>query len=164
MLHIGILSDTHGYLPEEVLHFFAGCDEVWHAGDIGNIEVLNKLQNNFKVVRAVYGNIDGQEIRKQYPNSTFFNCESLKVFMTHIGGYPRYYAVGIKEKLSELKPKIFVCGHSHILRVIYDKELDLLHINPGASGKEGIHVMQTAVKITIDGEKINQLQVWEKKK
>jgi len=164
VIKIGLLSDTHGKLPEEVISFFAGCDEVWHAGDIGHVGILNQLHNVSPVIRAVYGNIDGQEIRQQCKENLYFTCEHVTVFMTHIGGYPGRYAKGIKEKLQELQPTLFVCGHSHILRVMFDKQLNLLYINPGAAGKEGFHLMQTAVRFEIDGTEIHQLQVWEKKK
>lgn len=164
MTQIGILSDTHGVLPNEVLNFFEACDEIWHAGDIGNLYVLEQLSKRVKQVRAVYGNIDGQAIRQQCKESLFFTCEDVTVFMTHIGGYPGHYARGIKDKLQELRPKIFVCGHSHILRVMFDKQFDMLYINPGAAGKEGFHLMQTAIRFVIDGKEIRNLEVWEQKK
>ncbi|MGC8802288.1 MAG: metallophosphoesterase family protein [Bacteroidales bacterium] len=164
MIQIGLLSDTHGILPDEVLSFLTGCEEIWHAGDIGNLRILEILRGKSPVIRAVHGNIDGQEIRQQCKESEYFSCEDVLVFMTHIGGYPGRYARGIKDRLLELRPRIFVCGHSHILRVMYDPSLDILYINPGAAGKEGFHVMQTAVRFVIDGSDIRQLQVWEKKK
>lgn len=167
MKRIGLLSDTHSYLDERVLSAFSGCDEIWHAGDIGNPHVADTLAAT-KPFKAVYGNIDGQEIRKAYPQTAVFTCEQVKIVMTHIGGYPRRYAPGIKNVLKKEKPQLFICGHSHILKVIYDRELGLLHINPGAAGKEGFHRVRTLIRFSITGTRIHDLEVvemrrdWEK--
>jgi putative phosphoesterase len=160
MKRIGLLSDTHGLLDERIFEHFATCDEVWHCGDIGSLEVANKLLK-FKPLRAVWGNIDGYEIRTQFPQHNRFMCEGVKVWMTHIGGYPGKYDAAVRPDIYRQPPKLFVCGHSHILKVKYDKTLDLLHINPGAAGKYGFHLVQTLVRFEIDGEKIQQLEVIE---
>ena len=160
MTRIGLISDTHSYLDPKVCKYFKECDEIWHAGDIGNAEVTDQLET-FKPLRAVYGNIDGGILRKAFPQDLFFKCEEVPVFMTHIGGYPNRYAKGIIEKLKELKPKIFICGHSHILKVMYDKKYNLLHINPGAAGKSGFHKVKTVIRFTIDGKDIKDLEVVE---
>ncbi len=160
MKRIGLLSDTHGLLDERIFEHFATCDEVWHCGDIGSLEVVNKLIK-FKPFRAVWGNIDGYDIRNQFPQHNRFMCEGVKVWMTHIGGYPGKYDVAVRPEIYRQPPKLFVCGHSHILKVKYDKTLDLLHINPGAAGKYGFHMVQTLVRFEIDGEKIQQLEVIE---
>ena len=160
MKRIGLLSDTHGLLDERIFEHFATCDEVWHCGDIGSLEVANKLLK-FKPLRAVWGNIDGYEIRTQFPQHNRFMCEGVKVWMTHIGGYPGKYDTAVRPDIYRQPPKLFVCGHSHILKVKYDKTLDLLHINPGAAGKYGFHLVQTLVRFEIDGEKIQQLEVIE---
>ena len=158
MLHIGILSDTHGFLHPRVLEFFAGMDEIWHAGDMGNIFVARKLRE-LKPLRAVYGNIDGQDVRIEFPEVLVFQVEQVKVLMTHIGGYPGRYDSGVRQLIGQEKPKLFVCGHSHILKVMYDKKWELLHINPGAAGKYGMHKSITAVRFIIDGENMRDLEV-----
>lgn len=160
MKRIGLLSDTHGLLDERIFEHFATCDEVWHCGDIGSLEVVDKLLK-FKPLRAVWGNIDGYDIRNQFPQHNRFMCEGVKVWLTHIGGYPGKYDIAIRADIYRQPPKLFVCGHSHILKVKYDKTLDLLHINPGAAGKYGFHTVQTLVRFEIDGEKIQQLEVIE---
>ena len=162
MKKIGILSDTHGMLDERVFEHFALCDEVWHAGDIGSLEVLNKLQA-FKPLRAVWGNIDGHDIRILLPQHNRFMCEGVKVWLTHIGGYPGKYDALVRPEIFRQPPDLFVCGHSHILKVQYDKMLKLLHINPGAAGKYGFHKVQTLIRFVIDGEKIQNLEVIELK-
>ncbi|MCK5171044.1 MAG: metallophosphoesterase family protein [Bacteroidales bacterium] len=161
MKKIGLLSDTHGHVNEKIINFFKECDEIWHAGDIGNIETADKI-SKLKPLKAVYGNIDGQEVRIVYPKIQSFICESVQVLMTHIGGYPGKYEKGMNELIKNVKPDIFISGHSHILKVIYDKKNDLLHINPGAAGKSGLHKYQTAVRFVIDGKKIKDLEVFEK--
>ncbi len=161
MKRIGLLSDTHGHVDERIINFFKDCDELWHAGDIGNIETADKIAK-YKPLKAVYGNIDGHEVRIVYPKIQSFTCENVKVLMTHIGGYPGKYEKGMKELIKNEKPDIFISGHSHILKVIYDKKNELLHINPGASGKSGMHKYQTAVRFVIDGKKIKDLEVFEK--
>lgn len=161
MKKIGLLSDTHAYIGEKILKFFKDCDEIWHAGDIGNIETADKI-SKFKALKAVYGNIDGQDVRIVYPKIQSFTCEKVKVLMTHIGGYPGKYEKEMKDLIQKLKPNIFISGHSHILKVINDDKYNLLHINPGAAGKSGLHKFQTAVRFVIDGENIKDLEVFEK--
>lgn len=160
MTRIGLLSDTHGFLHPKVFSFFSECDEIWHAGDIGNIETADKLAE-FKPLRAVYGNIDGGVLRVSYKEVEIFNCENVKVFMTHIGGYPGRYAKGISQQLKEQKPKIFISGHSHILKVVNDSKKKILHINPGAAGKSGFHHKITFVRFVIDKERIYDFEVFE---
>lgn len=159
-MKIGLLSDTHAFLNTRIFDFFNECDEVWHAGDIGSIEIAKQLES-FKTFRAVYGNIDGHDIRIRYPLEQVFTCEEVKVYMTHIGGYPNRYAPGIKERLNETHPKLFISGHSHILKVMNDKELKILHINPGAAGKYGLHKKKTIVRFVIDKDRISNLEVIE---
>ena len=161
MKKIGLLSDTHTYLDDRVMDFFKDCDEIWHAGDIGNIETADKI-SKIKPFKAVYGNIDGQDVRVVYPKIQLFDCEKIKVLMTHIGGYPGKYYKDIKESISKLKPDLFISGHSHILKVMYDDRNELLHINPGEAGKSGLHKVQTAVRFVIDGKEIKDLEVFEK--
>ena len=161
MKKIGLLSDTHTYIDDKIMNFFNDCDEIWHAGDIGNIETVNKI-SSIKPLKAVYGNIDGQDIRVIYPKVQFFECENVKVLMTHIGGYPGRYYREVKQMIKKLKPNIFISGHSHILKVIYDKENELLHINPGAAGKSGFHKVITAVRFTVVGKDIKDLEIFEK--
>ena len=161
MKRIGLLSDTHGFISKKILEFFKECDEIWHAGDIGNIETAVVL-SDFKPLKAVYGNIDGTDVRIEYPNFQIFTCEDVKVLITHIGGYPGKYEKCIKEIIQKIKPNLFISGHSHILKVMYDKEYDLLHINPGAAGNSGLHKKQTAIRFIIEGKDIKDLEIWEK--
>ncbi len=149
MRRIGVLSDTHGVVPKQVYTFFKDCDELWHAGDMGR-GVYEEL-SQFKPLRAVYGNMDDYDLRYQVPGTNLFTCEGLKVLLTHIGGWPGHYPPAILKILQHDKPDIFVCGHSHILKVMYDHELNLLHINPGAAGRQGWHKVSTLVRFTIDG-------------
>ena len=160
MKQIGILSDTHGYLHPKLFDVFKNCDEIWHAGDIGNSETLNKLLA-FKPVRAVYGNIDGQTIRSSNPEVHSFYCEKLKVLMMHIGGYPGRYEKKAKLLIEKEKPGLFITGHSHILKVIPDHKYDLLHINPGAAGKFGLHLKITFIRLKVDGKDLSDLEVIE---
>ena len=160
MVKIGLLSDTHGYWDEKYLHYFSECDEIWHVGDIGSMEVVEKL-SAFKPLRAVYGNIDGQDIRRLYPQTLRFKVGGAEVLMKHIGGYPGKYSPGIKKLLRENQINLFIDGHSHILKVIYDNELNLLHINPGAAGKQGWHNKRTIIRFVIDQENIKDLEVIE---
>ncbi len=160
MKRIGILSDTHGHWDERLANFFAECDEIWHAGDIGNIETAESI-NSFKPLRAVYGNIDDHKVRAAYPKILRFSCEEVDVLITHIGGYPNHYDSQILSIIKNQPPKLFICGHSHILKVIYDKKYDLLHINPGASGKSGFHNLRTAIRLKIDGNGIKDLEILE---
>ena len=158
MKRIGILSDTHGCLHPKVIDFFSGMDEIWHAGDIGNIQTALKLSEKAPL-RAVYGNIDGHDVRLQFPEFLIFRIEQVKVFMIHIGGYPGRYATGIRQVLDQEKPLLFVCGHSHILKVMFDKNNKLLYINPGAAGKSGLHRSITAVRLIIEDSNLRDLEV-----
>lgn len=157
---IGLLSDTHGYLHPSIVDFFDKCDEIWHAGDIGDTEVIKKL-GKLCLVRAVYGNIDGLEIRKDYPDVQVFDCENVRTGMLHIGGYPGHYSPLAKQLIQAGKLKIFISGHSHILKVIYDKKYSMLHINPGAAGLYGFHQVITAIRFNIDGDQIKNLEIKE---
>lgn len=166
MTRIGLLSDTHGYLHPDIFEYFGKCDEIWHAGDIGDIEIAHRLKQ-FKPLRAVYGNVDGHEIRSGFCENLRFICEDKSVWITHIGGYPGKYDRSVRDEINRNPPGLFISGHSHILKVMYDKELDLLHINPGASGKFGIHKYLTVVRFNIDCNEIMNFEVirlGEKKK
>lgn len=160
MKRIGLLSDTHGWLDPVVIKHLKECDEIWHAGDIGGVEIADKLAE-ITTLRAVHGNIDGHDIRIDYPKHQRFFCEDVDVWITHIGGYPKNYDRNVKPEIFENTPQLFISGHSHILKVIFDKELNLLHVNPGASGIHGFHKVQTMVKFTIDAKEIKDLQVVE---
>ena len=160
MKRVGILSDTHGYWDERYLEYFEECDEIWHAGDIGSMEVADRLAG-FRPFRAVYGNIDGQEMRKFYPLINRFVIEGTDVMIKHIGGYPGNYDSSIRSTLFTCPPKLFISGHSHILKVKYDKTLGLLHINPGAAGIYGFHKVRTLVRFTIDNGNFSDLEVIE---
>jgi phosphoesterase, MJ0936 family len=160
MTKIGILSDTHGLLDKRIFTHFAECDEIWHCGDWGSFDVVNCLQV-FKPLRGVFGNIDSYEIRQIFPQHNRFTVENVSVWLTHIGGYPGKYAPEVQSEIFRNPPKLFVCGHSHILKVKYDKTLELLHINPGAAGKYGFHLVQTLIRLEIDGDKIQNLEVVE---
>ena len=162
MTRIGILSDTHGMLDDRILEHFANCDEVWHAGDWGSMDVVNKLRA-FKPLRGVWGNIDSHDIRSIFPQHNRFMGEGVKVWLTHIGGYPGKYDQLVRPDIFMQPPNLFVCGHSHILKVQNDRALKLLHINPGAAGKYGFHKVQTLVRFEIDGENIQNLEVIELK-
>ncbi len=163
MKRIGCLSDTHGYLNEKLFDFFSNCDEIWHAGDIGSTDVAVALEN-FRPLRAVYGNIDAPDIRGKFPLHQRFEFESVDVWITHIGGYPGRYDRNVKPLIYEKPPGLFICGHSHILRVMNDKKLDLLHINPGAAGRSGIHNVSTAVRFSIENGEISNLEILEMEK
>lgn len=154
------MSDTHSYLDETLLTHFQHCDEIWHAGDIGNPLVADRLEA-FKPFRAVFGNIDGQEIRRRYPENLRFECVGLDVLITHIGGYPGKYNQRVRPIIQSDPPGLFICGHSHILKVMHDKQLGILHLNPGASGKEGFHRMRTAMRFEIENGKVQKLEVIE---
>lgn len=160
MKRIGLLSDTHGYLDPKVLHYFKDCDEVWHAGDIGTLDVLEELEA-FKPTRAVYGNIDGTEIRAATAEDLIWDCERMQVLMTHIGGYPGRYNARVRDLLEKHQPGLYICGHSHILKVIPDKKRGLLHINPGAAGKHGFHKVKTIVRFAVHEGKIRDAEVIE---
>jgi putative phosphoesterase len=157
---IGLISDTHSYLDEAVFKHFDKCDEIWHAGDFGTIEIATRLQQS-KLLKGVYGNIDGAEIRSVFPEENMFMCEEVKVYMIHIGGHPAKYAKGVKDKILLHKPKLFISGHSHILKVIYDEKLQCLHINPGAAGKQGWHKVRTLIRFSVDQSNIKDCEVIE---
>ena len=160
MKKIGLISDTHGFLDDSVFKHFENCDEIWHAGDFGTLDLAVKLRA-FKPLRGVYGNIDGQDIRSQYPEHLRFNCEELNVWMTHIGGYPGKYSPGIREEIYRNPPGLFISGHSHILKVIFDKKISCLHLNPGAAGKQGWQKVRTLLRFSISVKKIHNLDVIE---
>jgi putative phosphoesterase len=160
MTRIGLLSDTHHYLDETIFKHFEKCDEIWHAGDFGTIAVAEKLRE-FRPLRAVYGNIDGQDIRTEYPQKLEWVCEDVKVYMTHIGGYPPKYNPTVKKDLFASRPQLFVCGHSHILKVIYDEKLQCLHMNPGAAGNQGWHTLRTIIRFVIDANEMKQCEIIE---
>jgi len=171
---IGLISDTHSYLDQAVFEHFKNCNEVWHIGDFGNIELVNDLKfglkNNFSltgetvnntILRGVYGNIDGQEIRKEFPEQLVFKCEGVKVMLRHIGGYPPNYNPATKKEMDIHKPQLFISGHSHILKIMYDDKINCLHINPGAAGKHGWHKVRTIVRFVIDGKEMKDAEVIE---
>jgi len=160
MKRIGLISDTHGFLDEAVFKHFESCDEIWHAGDFGNIELANKLAA-FKPLKGVYGNIDGQDIRTVYPEKLRWTCEDVPVFMTHIGGYPPKYNPAVKKELTDNPPRLFICGHSHILKVMFDEKLQCLHMNPGAAGLQGWHKVRTIIRFVVDGANMRDCEVIE---
>ena len=159
-MKILLLSDTHSYIDDRILEYAKNADEIWHAGDFGNLEVIDELKKA-GTLRGVFGNIDEVKIRAEFPEINIFECEKVKVVMIHIGGYPNKYAPRVKQILKEEKPQIFISGHSHILKVMCDKELEILHLNPGAAGKHGWHKMRTMLRFEINGEKIENLEVVE---
>lgn len=161
MKRIGILSDTHSYWDDRFALHFADCDEIWHAGDVGYIDVIERLKGVAPVVRAVRGNIDHGVVARSCPELLIFRVEDVNVLLTHIGGYPGRYSPGMARLLAENGIRLFVCGHSHILKVMYDSKLELLHINPGAAGQQGWHKQRTLVKVTIDGDSMKDLEVIE---
>ncbi len=160
MKRIGLLSDTHGYWDERYLKYFAECDEVWHAGDIGSLEVAQRFQE-FSMFRAVSGNVDGGDILRMFPKTLRWNCEGADVLMTHIGGYPGRYAPQVRGLLLASPPKLFISGHSHILKVQYDHALRLLHVNPGAAGLQGWQQVRSLVRFTVDKGTLSDLEVVE---
>ena len=160
MKKILLLSDTHSFLDPRILGYAKEVDEIWHAGDIGNLEVIDTLQK-LKPLRAVHGNIDNALIRQEFPKDLHFQLEGVSVFMTHIGARPTRYAKGIAEKLTDVKPQLFICGHSHTLKVDYDKKKELIYINPGAAGKHGFHKKQTLIKFELAKGKAQNLIVIE---
>jgi putative phosphoesterase len=160
MKRIGLLSDTHGYLDKGVIKHLSECDEVWHAGDIGNIGVTDYLEK-WKPLRAVWGNIDGHLHRAHFSRDEVFEIEGVKVVITHIAGYPGRYNPEARELIRAHRPKLFICGHSHILKVQFDKQNQMLHMNPGAAGVHGFHQVKTVLRFVIDGEKITDLEVVE---
>jgi putative phosphoesterase len=159
-MRIGLLSDTHSFLDPKLATHFADCDEIWHAGDIGELAVVEELEH-WKPLRAVYGNIDDASIRQRFPEDLFFTVAGLPVFMTHIGSYPGGYKTRVRKLLDELQPRLYICGHSHILKVMPDPKRELLHINPGACGQHGFHKIRTAVRFRIVAGEIQELEVIE---
>ena len=160
MKKILLLSDTHSHIDETILKYVNLADEVWHAGDIGDLKVTDELKK-YKPLRAVYGNIDDDKARMEFPLNNRFMCEGVDVWITHIGGYPGKYNQAIKEEIKQNPPKLFICGHSHILKVQFDKSLNLLHMNPGACGIYGFHQLRTMLRFEINGEKIQSLEIIE---
>jgi putative phosphoesterase len=160
MTKIGLVSDTHNYLDEAIFRHFENCNEIWHAGDFGSEVIAEKLRA-FKPLKGVYGNIDGYDIRSVYPEKLVWTCEDVKVYMTHIGGHPGKYAPGVKQELIQNNSRLFISGHSHILKIIYDDKINCLHINPGAAGNQGWHKIKTIVRFAIDGSNIKDCEVIE---
>ncbi|MFI3288542.1 MAG: metallophosphoesterase family protein [Rikenellaceae bacterium] len=162
MKRIALISDTHGTFDNALKEFARECDEIWHAGDLGGsaLDVADQIAA-YKPLRCVWGNVDGSHMRLSYQKFESFECEGVRVLMTHIGGYPKRYTPEAKAKIESLRPKIFISGHSHILKVIYDPKYDMLHINPGAAGNFGFHKVRTAIRFTIDGSDIRDLEVGE---
>nr|WP_294946002.1 metallophosphoesterase family protein [uncultured Mucilaginibacter sp.] len=160
MTRIGLISDTHSYLDDAVFKHFDGCDEIWHAGDFGNIELADQLAA-FKPFKGVYGNIDGADIRQVYPEHLRFKCEEVDVWMTHIGGYPDKYSPIVRKEIYLNPPQLFISGHSHILKVVFDKKINCLHLNPGAAGKQGWQKVRTLMRFSITADKIHGLDVIE---
>ena len=157
-----MISDTHGFLDEAVAEHFVNCDEIWHAGDFGNIDIADKLVHSTdKKLRGVYGNIDGGDIRTVYPEKLFFTCEQVNVFIQHIGGYPGRYAPGVKDEIIKNNIDLFISGHSHILKIMFDDKVNCLHMNPGAAGKQGWHKVKTLIRFVIDGKEMKTCEVIE---
>ena len=165
MIRIGLISDTHGYLDQAVFNHFENCDEIWHAGDFGDQDLAKRLSFDKlrmkKSLRGVFGNIDSADIRNEFPEQLVFICEQVKVMMRHIGGYPPRYNPETKKELSLHRPQLFISGHSHILKVMYDEKIECLHINPGAAGKYGWHHTRTIIRFKIDGKQITDCEVIE---
>ncbi len=164
MTKIGLLSDTHGYIDDKLLEFFKDVDEIWHAGDSGDYEAVIKRLEEIKPVRAVFGNIDGQDIRVHYPEHNRFRIEEADIWITHIGGYPGRYDRKVKPEIFRNPPRLFISGHSHILKVMYDDKIDCLHINPGAYGKSGMHKVRTAVRFAVRGREFLNMEILEVKR
>ena len=160
MKKILLLSDTHSYIDEQIVKFVKLADEVWHAGDIGNLKVTDTLKK-LKPLRAVYGNIDDNQARSEFPLDLKFTLEGVSVWITHIGGYPNKYNLRIRKEIMQNPPKLFICGHSHILKVQYDKKLDLLHLNPGAAGKHGFHKIRTMMRFELENATVKNLEIIE---
>ena len=160
MIRIGLISDTHGFLDDAIFKHFENCDEIWHAGDFGNLTLANQLLQ-FRPLKGVYGNIDGPEVRAVYPEEIRWKAEDVNVFMKHIGGYPGRYATEVKAELTKQQTQLFICGHSHILKVIYDEKFHCLHMNPGAAGKQGWHKQRTVIRFVIEGKEMKKCEVIE---
>lgn len=167
MTKIGLISDTHSFIDEATIDYLKDCDEVWHAGDFGSIELVEELKkgllknNNKVLIKGVYGNIDSNEIRQIFPEKIIFDCEQVRIMIQHIGGYPGRYSVGVKKEIIDNKIKLFISGHSHILKIMYDDKLACLHMNPGAAGKHGWHKMRTIIRFVIDKNDIKDCEVIE---
>lgn len=161
MTKIGLLSDTHGYLDDVIVSHLQSCDEIWHAGDFGPMELVAQLQALQKPLRGVFGNIDDGSVRALFPETLVFTCEAVTVLMQHIAGYPGRYAPGVKKRLQAEQAQLFISGHSHILKIMYDEALQCLHLNPGAAGKQGWHTMRTLILFEIDGSHIQHAAVVE---
>lgn len=160
MTKILLLSDTHSHIDDAILKYAKQADEIWHAGDIGSLKVTDALEE-LKTVKGVYGNIDDHIIQKEFPLDNRFKCEGVDVWITHIGGYPPKYNTRTRDKIKENPPKLFIAGHSHILKVMWDKKLNVLHMNPGACGKHGFHQVRTMLRFVIDGQEIKDLEIIE---
>lgn len=160
MTRIGLISDTHGFLDEAVFNYFENSDEIWHAGDFGNLEIANQLAS-FKLFKGVYGNIDDAALRKEYPEQLIFKCEEVKVMIRHIGSYPPKYNPETRKELAIHQPQLFISGHSHILKIMFDDKINCLHMNPGAAGKHGWHKVRTLIRFVIDGKEMRNCEVIE---
>lgn len=160
MTRIGLISDTHNFLDDSVFEHFKNCDEIWHAGDFGTAAIADYL-SSFKLLRGVFGNIDGYDIKSIFPEQLVFKCEGIKVMMRHIGGYPPRYNIETKKEILLHQPQLFISGHSHILKIMYDEKLHCLHMNPGAAGKHGWHKVRTLIRFAIDGNNIKDCEVIE---
>jgi putative phosphoesterase len=159
-MKIGLLSDTHGWIHPRLFDHFAGCDEIWHAGDIGGLETADLLAE-FRPLKAVYGNIDDAQVRRVYDENLRFKCEEVSVWLTHIGGTPGHYEHKVRQSIYDNPPDLFICGHSHIAKVIYDKKAGLLYVNPGAAGYNGFHKFMTVIRFQIDGSNIHDMELIE---
>ncbi|HEY0090996.1 MAG TPA: metallophosphoesterase family protein [Flavobacterium sp.] len=155
-----LLSDTHSHIDDKIIKYAQQADEIWHGGDIGDLRVTDELRK-IKPLRGVYGNIDDDKAREEFPLNNRFMCEGVDVWITHIGGYPGKYNQAVRTEIALNPPKLFICGHSHILKVMYDKKLDLLHMNPGAAGISGFHKIRTMLRFVIAGDKIKDLEIIE---
>jgi len=160
MKQIGLLSDTHDYLDPAIFSHFESCDEIWHAGDFGSIALAHQL-SSFRTLRGVYGNIDGPDVRNLFAEQIRWTCEQTEVLMIHIGGYPPNYNPELKKQLSSHPPQLFICGHSHLLKIMYDEKLQCLHMNPGAAGHQGWHKIRTLIRFTINDKNISDCKVIE---
>jgi putative phosphoesterase len=161
MTRIGLISDTHGFLDPQLRSVFTNCDQIWHAGDFGDISVFDELTRWNIPLKCVYGNIDGHQTRVCMPEQLIWEVEDRKIWMIHIGGYPGHYPTKIKQSLKEIRPDVFVCGHSHILKIMYDQTLGFLHLNPGSCGREGFHKVRSAITFSIEGTAIQDMAVIE---
>lgn len=161
MTRIGLLADTHGFLDEKIFEHFSHCDEIWHAGDFGEGVANRLMSESVRQVKGVFGNIDGQDIRSEFPEQLVFMCEEVKVMIRHIGGSPPNYNPETRKELAIHQPQLFISGHSHILKVMYDKKINCLHMNPGAAGKQGWHKVRTIIRFVIDGREMKDCEVIE---